>query len=77
MEKVRLMQRDTIDRPFAKKPGPAWVALPGKVQSEFSVYANMWENHCIGVIKIIFNFMIQKVELRVKKIWVYSLFQLV
>lgn len=75
MEKVRLKQRDAIDLHIAKTPGPAWVAQPGKVQSQFDIYGNMWQNHCIGSHSFIIK--IQKVELTVKKIGLYSLLQLV
>lgn len=75
MKKVRLKQRDAIDLYFAKNSGPACVALPDKVQSQFAICGSMWDNHCIGSHPFIIK--IQKVELTVEKIWFYSLLQLV
>lgn len=58
-----------------KKSAPAWVAQPDKVQSQFDLHGNLWDNHCTGSHTFILK--IQKVELTVKKIWFYSLFHLV
>lgn len=67
--------RDAIDLHIAKTPGPAWLAQPGKVQSQFDIYGNMWDNHCIGSDPFIIK--IQKAELTTKKMGGCSLLQLV